>query len=58
MQRGSLITCALVGVVAAYDNGAPGSRLPVLGWSSWVALGPGAERELTFCRFLKLAIFF
>jgi len=32
--------------VSAYDNGAPGSRLPVLGWSSWVALGPGAEHPI------------
>ncbi len=35
---------------AAYDNGAPGSRLPVLGWSSWVALGPGdAHPIFDFC---------
>ena len=34
----------------AYDNGAPGSRLPVLGWSSWVALGPGDEHPIfDFC---------
>lgn len=30
----------------AYDNGAPGSRLPVLGWSSWVALGPGSDHPI------------
>eukprot|EP00035_Acanthoeca_spectabilis_P017750 m.374938 g.374938 ORF g.374938 m.374938 type:complete len:502 (-) comp16692_c0_seq24:3190-4695(-) len=36
--------------VAAYDNGAPYSRLPTLGWSSWVALGPGAEHPVfDFC---------
>lgn len=36
--------------VAAYDNGAPYSRLPTLGWSSWVALGPGAEHPIfDFC---------
>ena len=29
----------------AYDNGAPRSRLPPLGWSSWVALGPGADTD-------------
>ena len=29
-----------IGCVSGYDNGAPGSKLPVLGWSSWVALGP------------------
>ena len=33
-------------VVAAYDNAAPGSRLPVMGWSSWVALGPGASHPI------------
>merc|ERR1712216_1111075 len=26
-----------------YDNGAPHSRMPALGWSSWVALGPKAD---------------
>ena len=30
----------------AYNNGAPGSRLPVLGWSSWVALGPGSAHPI------------
>ncbi len=30
----------------AYDNGSPHSRLPMLGWSSWVALGPGAEHPI------------
>ena len=30
----------------AYDNGAPNSRLPPLGWSSWVALGPGAKHPI------------
>lgn len=29
----------------AYDNGAPHSRLPPLGWSSWVALGPDAKSD-------------
>ena len=33
-------------VVAAYDNGAPNARLPTLGWSSWIALGPGAEHPI------------
>jgi alpha-galactosidase len=28
---------------SAYDNGAPHSKMPALGWSSWVALGPGAD---------------
>lgn len=32
--------------ISAYDNGAPGSRLPVLGWSSWVALGPGGSHPI------------
>lgn len=30
----------LVGPGMAFDNGAPHSKLPPLGWSSWVALGP------------------
>ena len=29
----------------AYDNGAPHSRKPPLGWSSWVALGPDAASD-------------
>jgi hypothetical protein len=32
--------------VAAYDNNAPGSRLPVMGWSSWVALGPDSSHPI------------
>jgi len=31
---------------SAYDNNAPGSRLPVLGWSSWVALGPSDQHPI------------
>ena len=30
----------------SYDNGAPNSKLPPLGWSSWVALGPGAKHPI------------
>lgn len=30
----------------AYDNGAPHSRLPPLGWSSWVALGPNGHHPI------------
>ena len=30
----------------AFDNGAPHSRLPALGWSSWVALGPGDDHPV------------
>ena len=37
---------ALLRGAAAYDNGAPYSRLPMLGWSSWVALGPGSGHPL------------
>ena len=32
-------------LLLAYDNGAPNSRLPPLGWSSWVALGPDADTD-------------
>ena len=35
-----------VQITHAYNNGAPGSRLPVLGWSSWVALGPGSNHPI------------
>ncbi len=41
MARAAVFT-ALAAGVAAYDNGAPNARLPTLGWSSWIALGPGA----------------
>ncbi len=30
----------------AYDNGAPNARLPTMGWSSWIALGPGAAHPV------------
>ena len=40
-----LVLSALCGA-CAYDNGAPHSRLPALGWSSWVSLGPGAEHPI------------
>lgn len=39
----TLIAILCVTSSTAYDNGARFSRLPTLGWSSWVALGPGAE---------------
>ena len=32
--------------VLAYNNNAPHSRLPPLGWASWVALGPGANHPV------------
>ena len=32
--------------VVAYNNDAPHSRLPPLGWSSWVALGPNNEHPI------------
>jgi len=36
--------------IHAFDNGAPSSRLPPMGWSSWVALGPGASHPIfDFC---------
>ena len=37
-------------VTVAFDNGAPFSRLPPMGWSSWDALGPGADHPVRdFC---------
>jgi hypothetical protein len=32
--------------VAAYDNNAPGARLPTLGWSSWIGLGPNGQHPV------------
>jgi hypothetical protein len=41
------VLCVLaLATVQGYDNGSPNSRLPVMGWSSWVALGPGAEHPI------------
>ena len=35
---------------SAYPNGAPNARLPTLGWSSWIALGPaGSAPIFDFC---------
>lgn len=36
----------LLPIACAYDNNAPGARLPVLGWSSWVALGPDSQHPI------------
>ena len=33
-------------VATAFDTGAPLSRLPPLGWSSWEAFGPGTEHPV------------
>ena len=41
-----LLGAALATTAVGYDNGAPHSRLPMLGWSSWVALGPGSGHPL------------
>ena len=45
-----VVTAMLPAIFAAaslsYNNNAPHSRLPPLGWSSWVALGPGAEHPI------------
>jgi len=42
MAYNRLISVALaLSLAAAYDNGSP-ARLPPMGWSSWIALGPGA----------------
>ncbi|CAE7526244.1 unnamed protein product [Symbiodinium sp. KB8] len=48
----SLIVALAASAVAvrAYDNNAPYSKLPPMGWSSWVALGPGADHPVfDFC---------
>ena len=41
-----LLLLAGLAPAAAYDNGAPRSRLPPLGWSSWEAFGPGTEHPI------------
>ena len=41
-----LLALVLPATLTAYDNNAPNSRLPVLGWSSWVALGPDASHPI------------
>ena len=33
-------------LVQGYDNGAAHSRLPIMGWSSWVALAPLGEHPI------------
>lgn len=49
-MRSLLALAAAVSTAVAYPNGAPNARLPTLGWSSWVALGPGAEPPIfDFC---------
>ena len=35
-----------VPLALAYDNGAPNSRTPPMGWSSWVALSPIGEHPI------------
>ena len=42
MALRTLAASAAWALTAAYNNGAPGARLPPMGWSSWIALGPGA----------------
>jgi alpha-galactosidase len=39
----ALLAAAAPPRAAAYDNGAPNARLPTLGWSSWIALGPAGQ---------------
>jgi alpha-galactosidase len=48
--RAALLLLGLASKAQAYDNNAPFSRLPTLGWSSWVSLGPGADHPVfDFC---------
>eukprot|EP01059_Diplonema_ambulator_P000507 TRINITY_DN1041_c0_g1_i1.p1 TRINITY_DN1041_c0_g1~~TRINITY_DN1041_c0_g1_i1.p1 ORF type:complete len:179 (+),score=31.94 TRINITY_DN1041_c0_g1_i1:41-538(+) len=39
-MRHAVALLSLLVAVYGYDNGAPYSKLPPLGWSSWKALGP------------------
>lgn len=41
-MRGTYILLATLAHTHAFDNGAPYSRLPPMGWSSWDALAAGA----------------
>ena len=43
--RQSILVALVISPTLAYDNGAPYSRLPPLGWSSWVALGEDAKSD-------------
>jgi hypothetical protein len=46
----SVFAAALPLCTMAFNNGAPFSRLPPMGWSSWDALGPGADHPVRdFC---------
>ena len=50
--RSSIILLSLTAplLAHAYPNGAPNARLPTLGWSSWIALGPaGSPPVFDFC---------
>ena len=48
--RTALLFLGLASKAQAYNNNAPFSRLPTLGWSSWVSLGPGADHPVfDFC---------
>ncbi len=47
--RASILLLSLI-LTHAYPNGAPNARLPTLGWSSWIALGPaGSPPVFDFC---------
>ena len=43
---GVAVALCLLSVAVAYNNGAANSLLPPLGWSSWVALGPGSDHPI------------
>ena len=53
LRVASVVACAtlaLPGGTHAYNNGAPHSRLPPMGWSSWDALAAGADHPVRdFC---------
>jgi len=45
MAGRALTWLGLVRHAVAYDNDAPHSKMPMLGWSSWVALSPKTDTE-------------
>ena len=46
LATAALVLLAAAAPSAAYPNGAPAARLPTLGFSSWIALGPGAAHPV------------
>lgn len=46
MLRSATLLLSLYAGALAYPNGAPAARLPTLGWSSWIGLGPNGQHPV------------